>query len=135
MEKEPAATKADFSDVPEGAYYENAVGWGVQNGIVNGVSETEFAPDATITREQMAAIIYRYMKYKGLDMSLEDMADITSYSDYEEISDYAVEAFQYACTKGIISGTGATTLAPKESATRAQMAAIFQRCEKMILNQ
>ena len=134
MEKEPTAAKTDFADVQEGTYYENAVGWAVQNGIVNGVSEKEFAPDNTITREQMAAIIFRYMKFKGLDMSIEEV-DITSYKDFDDISDYAKDAFQYACSKGIVSGTSQTTLEPKESATRVQMAAIFQRCEKVLLNQ
>ena len=135
LEKEPTGAKADFADVPEGAYYENAVGWAVQNGIVNGVTETEFAPDNTITREQMATIIHRYMKFKGLDMSVSENVDVTSYEDFENISDYAKDAFRFACSNGIISGTSETTLAPKESATRAQMAAIFQRCEKVLLNQ
>ena len=135
LEKEPTGAKADFADVPEGTYYENAVGWAVQNGIVNGVSETEFAPDNTITREQMATIIHRYMKFKGLDMSVSENVDVTSYEDFENISDYAKEAFRFACSNGIISGTSKTTLAPKESLTRAQMAAIFQRCENVLLNQ
>ena len=135
LEKEPTGAKADFADVPHGTYYENAVGWAVQNGIVNGVSETEFAPDNTITREQMAAIIYRYMKFKGLDMSVSENVDVTSYEDFENISDYAKDAFRFACSNGIISGTSQTTLAPKESLARAQMAAIFQRCEKVLLNQ
>ena len=135
LEKEPTGAKADFADVPEGTYYENAVGWAVQNGIVKGVSETEFAPDNTITREQMATIIHRYMKFKGLDMSVSENVDVTSYEDFENISDYAKEAFRFACSNGIISGTSETTLAPKESATRAQMAAIFRRCEKVLLNQ
>ena len=135
LEKEPTGAKADFADVPEGTYYENAVGWAVQNGIVNGVSETEFAPDNTITREQMATIIHRYMKFKGLDMSVSENVDVTSYEDFENISDYAKEAFRFACSNGIISGTSETTLAPKESATRAQMAAIFQRCENVSPNQ
>lgn len=134
LEKEPDAEKADFIDVPEGAYYEKAVGWAVQEGIVNGISETEFAPDNTITREQMATIIYRYMEFKGIDTSVDEKVDITAYSDFEEISDYAEDAFRFACNAGIISGTSETTLAPKESATRAQMAAIFQRCETLLLN-
>lgn len=135
LEKEPTGAKADFADVPEGTYYENAVGWAVQNGIVNGVSETEFAPDNTITREQMATIIHRYMKFKGLDMSVSENVDVTSYEDFENISDYAKDAFRFACSNGIISGTSETTLAPKESLARAQMAAIFQRCENVLLNQ
>ena len=135
LEKEPTGAKADFADVLDGTYYENAVGWAVQNGIVNGVSETEFAPDNTITREQMATIIHRYMKFKGLDMSAGENADTASFEDFENVSDYAKDAFRYACSNGIISGTSNATLSPKESATRAQMAAIFQRCEKVVLNQ
>ena len=119
LEKEPTGAKADFADVPEGTYYENAVGWAVQNGIVKGVSETEFAPDNTITREQMATIIDRYMKFKGLDMSVSENVDVTSYEDFENISDYAKDAFRFACSNGIISGTSETTLAPKESLARA----------------
>ena len=132
LEKEPTGAKADFADVPEGTYYENAVGWAVQNGIVNGVSEREFAPDNTITREQMATIIHHYMKFKGLDMSVSENVDVTSYEDFENISDYAKEAFRFACSNGIISGTSETTLAPKESLARAQMAAIFRRCENLL---
>ena len=135
LEKEPTGAKADFADVLDGTYYENAVGWAVQNGIVNGVSETEFAPDNTITREQMATIIHRYMKFKGLDKSAGENADTASFEDFENVSDYAKDAFMYACSNGIISGTSKSTLSPKESATRAQMAAIFQRCEKVLLNQ
>ncbi len=132
LEKEPTANKADFADVLDGTYYENAVCWAVQNGIVNGVSETEFAPDNTITREQMATIIHRYMKFKGLDMSVSKNVDVTSYEDFENISDYAKDAFRFACSNGIISGTSETTFSPKESATRAQMAAIFRRCENVL---
>jgi hypothetical protein len=135
LEKEPTGAKADFADVLDGTYYENAVGWAVQNGIVNGVSETEFAPDNTITREQMATIIHRYMKFKGLDMSAGENADTASFEDFKNVSDYAKDAFRYACSNGIISGTSKSTLSPKESATRAQMAAIFQRCENVLLNQ
>ena len=135
LEKEPTGAKADFADVLDGTYYENAVGWAVQNGIVNGVSETEFAPDNTITREQMATIIHRYMKFKGLDMSAGENADTASFEDFENVSDYAKDAFRYACSNGIISGTSKSTLSPKESLSRAQMAAIFRRCEKVLLNQ
>ena len=134
LEKEPTATKAQFADVADGTYYEKAVGWAVENGIVNGVTESQFAPDGTITREQMATIIHRYMKLKGIDISEDETSNISSYEDFENVSGYAKDAFEYACSKGIISGTSQTTLAPKESATRAQMAAIFRRCEKVLLN-
>ena len=135
LEKEPNATNASFVDVPKGSYYEKAVGWAAQNGIVNGISKTEFAPNNVITREQMATIIYRYMKFKGVDTSAVRNVDTTSFKDFGNVANYAKDAFKYACSNGIILGTSQTTLSPKESATRAQMAAIFQRCEKVLLNQ
>ena len=99
------------------------------------MSETQFAPENTISREQMAAIIHRYMKFKGVDVLIGENADTTSFEDFENVSDYAKDAFKFACANGIISGTSNTTLSPKESATRAQMAAIFRRCENLLLNQ
>jgi hypothetical protein len=83
----------------------------------------------------MATIIHRYMKFKGLDMLAGENADTASFEDFENVSDYAKDAFRYACSNGIISGTSKSTLSPKESLARAQMAAIFQRCEKVLLNQ
>jgi hypothetical protein len=75
------------------------------------------------------------MKFKGVDMSAVRNVDTTSFEDFGNVSNYAKDAFKYACSNGIILGTSQTTLSPKESATRAQMAAIFQRCEKVLLNQ
>lgn len=127
MEGEPATETAAFTDVAAGSWYEKAVAWASANGIVNGVSETEFGPDANITREQMAAIIYRYAKYKNADVSVGENTNILSYEDFDSISEYAIEPLQFVCGSGIINGTTATTLAPKENATRAQAAAIFMR--------
>ncbi|MBE6700397.1 MAG: hypothetical protein E7582_00700 [Ruminococcaceae bacterium] len=125
-EGEPAVNKSiPFADVDMGAYYASAVIWAKQNGIVNGVTETEFAPDANITREQIAAIMFRYAQYNGMDaVTLEENLHFT---DASEISEYAVSAMNWAVDKGIMKGKSATTINPKDNATRAEIAAIFQR--------
>lgn len=107
-------------------YYANAVNWAQQNGIVNGVTETEFAPDDNITREQMAAIMFRYAQHKGKDTTQGGMA-IREFSDYEAISDYALNAMTWAVNTKLITGKGENTLAPQDNATRAETAAILQR--------
>lgn len=127
MEKEPQAQASPFSDIAGGSYYEKAVAWANANGIVKGVSDAEFAPDESITREQMAAMIYRYAAYKKMDLSAGESTNILSYADYSDISDYAVSAMQYAAGSGIINGMTADTLSPKGISTRAQAAAVFMR--------
>ena len=117
----------EFNDVPKDAYYRNAVAWASANGIVNGMSETEFAPDENITREQMAAILYRYAQYKGIDTSIGDDANILSYDDYSSISEYAIPAMQYTAGSGLITGKTQSTLNPKDNTTRAEAAAVFVR--------
>lgn len=117
---------SSFSDVDAGAYYANAVSWAKEKGIVSGVTETEFAPDADITREQIAAILYRYVQYKRYDTSRGGML-IREFSDYEEISAYAIDAMTWAVNMGIISGKGNNRLDPQANATRAETAAIFHR--------
>ena len=127
-EGEPFADKgAPFADIDENAYYANAVSWAKQQGIVSGVTETEFAPDENITREQIAAIIYRYAEFKGYDISVGENTNILSYTDFDDISEYAVSAMQYAAGAGLIKGRSETTLNPKDNATRAEIAAILQR--------
>lgn len=116
-----------FADVPEGAYYRNAVAWASANGIVMGMSDTEFAPDVNITREQMAAILYRYAKYKNLDTSAGDNTNILSYDDFGDISEYAVTAMQYTAGTGLITGKSDSTLNPLDNTTRAEAAAVFVR--------
>ena len=127
-EGEPVVeSNATFNDVVTGAYYEKAVAWAQDNGIVNGYSETEFAPDANITREQIAAIMHRYAEYKGYDTSIGENANIISYSDYDEISEYAISSVQYAVSIGLIKGKSASTINPKDNVTRAEIATILQR--------
>ena len=126
MDGEPAVDqKAGFADVAEGSYYAAAVDWAAKNGIVNGVSETSFDPDAAITREQMAAILYRYAAYWELDVSAE--ADLSAYADASSVSGYAQAAMQWAVANGVINGTSATTLEPAGTATRAQAATVLVR--------
>lgn len=126
-EGEPTVNKGiSFLDVESDSYYENALIWANQNGIVNGVSETEFAPDINITREQIATIIYRYAKLKNT--AIEDAWEIQlDYTDLSDISDYALEAVIYCKDKDIMQGRENNTFYPKSNATRAEMAAMLQR--------
>lgn len=114
-----------FNDVEKGSWYDKAVAWASQNEIVNGVSDVEFAPNNKITREQMAAMVYRYASYKKADMTV--TADISSYTDYATVSSYAVEPMKWVCGKGIINGMTETTLVPQGTSTRAQAATVFVR--------
>lgn len=116
-----------FADVDMGAYYADAVIWAEQNGIVKGMSETEFAPDQNITREQIAAIMHRYAQYKGYDVSAGENTNILSYDDFAEISEYAIVSMQYAVGSGLMKGKSETTLNPKNNATRAEIAAVLHR--------
>ncbi len=127
LESEPETDNVSFTDVHPEEYYANAVSWAKQKGIVNGITETEFAPNSNITREQIATIIHRYADFKGYDVSVSENTNIFSYADAESISDYAVAAMKYAIGSGLIQGKSATTLNPKDNATRAEIAAILQR--------
>ena len=131
MEGEPVVKNASsFKDVADGMFYTKAVAWAAANGIVNGYADGTFQPDQTISREQMAAILYRYAQYKGCDVSVGEDTNILSYTDAAQVAEYAIPAFQWAVGAGIINGTTATTLSPKGSATRGQVAAILHRyCE------
>ena len=130
LEGEPAVSgNTIFQDVKAGSWYEKAVIWAEENGIISGIDETSFAPNDRITREQMAAILYRYAKFKNRDAS--QTTDLSAFHDSKEVSPYAEEAMQWAVGEGYISGIDNTTLAVKKNAVRAQAAAILQRfCEK-----
>ena len=114
-----------FEDVTPGAWYADAVYWARANGIVNGYSDAAFGPNDEITREQMAAILYNYSKFAGEDVSAR--ADLSAYDDASEIAGWAEEALSWANAEGLITGMTTTTIAPKASATRAQVAAILER--------
>ena len=134
MEGQPAVSRdCPFTDVASGSYYERAITWAAANGIVTGHSGTIFAPDASITREQLAAILYRYAFYKGLDVSVGENTNILSYEDFASLSEYAIPAMQWACGAGILYGFGGSLL-PDAPANRLQAAAILHRFCVNILN-
>ena len=114
-----------FTDVESGTWYTDAVLWAAQNGIVNGVSETEFAPGEDITREQLAAILYRYAAYQGYDVS--QRADLSGFGDASSISGYAQEALSWAHAQGLVLGFEDGSLRPQGTASRAQIAAVLMR--------
>ena len=117
-----------FTDVEAGTWYTDAVAWAAANGIVNGVSETEFAPGKDITREQLATILFRYAEAKGYDVSAR--ADLSAYTDADQIQSYAAESVAWAVAEGLIQGFEDNTLRPAGNATRAQIATILMRfCE------
>ena len=125
LENAPASAASGFTDVAAGMYYADAVDWAAANGIVNGVSETRFAPDDPIIREQLAAILYRYAQFKGYAVTAS--ADLSAYTDAAQISAYAAAAMQWANENGLITGNTGTTLNPKGHATRAEAATILMR--------
>lgn len=127
MEGEPDAGENSFIDVPDGEYYTDAVAWASENGIVNGYGQGRFGPNDSITREQLAAILYRYSVYKGYDVSVGEGTNILSFDDIAELSDYAFTSMQWACGAGLIGGMGDGRLAPKGNATRCQIAAVLHR--------
>ena len=128
LEGEPVVDYAmDFTDVDGDAYYAAAVRWAASVGIVNGTGDATYRPDAPVTREQLAAILYRYAVYKGYDVSIGEDADLLRYADAAELSAYAIPAMQWACGAGIVNGTSASTLSPQGGATRAQVAAMLMR--------
>lgn len=120
-----------FVDVPAGQWYTDAVNWAAANQIVKGTSATTFAPNDSITREQMAAILYRYAQYKGYDVTKK--ADLSGYSDNGQVSAYAKDALAWANAAKLINGVTNTTLAPQGNATRAQVSAILHRfCDGVV---
>lgn len=130
LEGSPKVENSTFTDVASTEYYAKAVAWGEANGIVKGYGEGKFGPNDLITREQLAAIMYRYSNYKKYDTSVGEDTNILSYNDISELSEYAVPSMQWACGAGLVNGIGDGKLAPKGNATRAQLATILMRyCE------
>lgn len=132
LEGEPTVTgRSSFTDVRSGVYYEKSVIWAAANGIVTGTDSTSFSPDAKVTREQLAAILYRYAQYRKLDTDAS--AKLNSFTDADSVSAYASEALGWAVSEGLINGASGK-LMPKGDATRAQVAAILHRLVKNVLN-
>ena len=133
LEGKPKGTAANFSDVQADAWYAEAVGWAATNKVVTGYADGTFRPNAAVTREQAAAILYRYAKSKGIDVSVGENTNILSYVDVQQASEYAIPALQWAVGAGVLNGKNGSRLAPTGTATRAEIAAIMQRwCENII---
>ena len=126
----PTATgESRFSDVTEADYFADAVIWAAENGIVCGVSDTKFAPNAPVTREQTVTLLYRYAVLQGMDV--EKTASFSGFADAGAISAYARTPMAWAVANGILYGTSSTTLSPQASARREQIAAILMRFVKL----
>ena len=133
LEGKPKGTAANFSDVQADAWYAEAVGWAASNKVVTGYADGTFRPNAAVTREQAAAILYRYAQSKGIDVSVGENTNILSYVDVQQASEYAIPALQWAVGAGVLNGKNDSRLAPTGTATRAEIAAIMQRwCENII---
>lgn len=121
MSGETAEADSSFGDVSFSAYYAAAVNWASSKGIVNGTGADAFSPNASITREQLAAMLYRYAAEPSVS------ADLSAYTDAVSISPYAEKAVEWCVAEGILTGRTASTLAPQDTATRAECAAMLQR--------
>ena len=129
LEGTPQVDQASpFTDVEDSAWYAKAVTWANAQGIVTGYGGRRFGPEDTITREQMAAILYKYAQYKGQDTSKQ--ADLSVYTDQSQVSAYAHKAVSWAVAQGLISGTAPGVLSPGGSTTRAQAAVILTAFSK-----
>ncbi len=127
---EPEAQEAEFTDVAAGKWYTEAVAWAAEQGVVNGYDDGTFRPDNQITREQLATILFRYVKLTEMDPA--ERAELDSFPDAEDVQSYALEAMQWAVAKGLVNGVynkheDQTYLLPGGSATRAQVATILMR--------
>ena len=133
MEGSPASDFAmKFDDVSAETSYAEAIRWAAAVKIVNGCSESSFAPDDVLTREQLAAILWRYAKSENIDVSIGENTNILSYEDVFTVSDYAIPAFQWTCGSGIMSGNTISTLAPKNAVNESQLEeALFRYSENV----
>ncbi len=121
--------KATFSDVAADSYYAKAIGWGFKNGIVKGYDEIQYGPEDNITREQMAAILYRYAEFKKFDLN--KTTSLERFTDGKDTSDYAQKAMSWAVGNGLLTGKGDSVLDPTGQATRAEVATILMRFDAM----
>ena len=117
--------KNSFTDVEAGKWYADAITWTTENGIFAGYGKDKFCPDDPITREQLAAIFYRYADYKGYDLTVK--GDLDKFKDADKITDYAKAAMQWAVGSGLVKGKSGNLLDPQGTATRAEIAAMLHR--------
>ena len=132
IEKSPStAGKLSFADVPDGKWYTEAIRWAQSTGVVTGYSDERFGPDDSITREQLAAIFYRYAGYKKINTAARNT--LSQFADTGDISGWALESIQWANAAGLINGRNSSQIAPRANATRAESASMIQRfCENTI---
>ena len=133
MEGSPASDFAmKFHDVSAETPYAEAIRWAAAVKIVNGCSESSFAPGDALTREQLAAILWRYAKSENIDVSIGENTNILSYEDVFTVSDYAIPALEWTCGSGIMSGNTISTLAPKNAVNESQLEeALFRYSENV----
>ncbi|MBQ2764421.1 MAG: S-layer homology domain-containing protein, partial [Firmicutes bacterium] len=112
-------------------WYTDAIIWAAENGIVKGMTETTYEPETDISREQMAVMMYRYAEFKGADISAAD--DLAAFNDAANVSSWADKEMKWAVAVDLINGMGNNTLAPKNTATRAQAATVLMRFHENIL--
>ena len=128
--------KTSFTDVSASQYYAKYIAWAAENGIVTGRTASQFDPDGNVSREEMAAIMYRYCKYLGLDMSLQNQDFMNRYTDTGDIHNYAKTAVSWAVGTGLIQGVSGTSISPRTFATRAQVAQVIKNLsDKVLFNQ
>ena len=131
MEGEPQAGEHSFTDVAEDEYYADAVAWAAENDIVNGYSDTVFAPEKAMSREEMAVVLYRYAQYKGWDVSAQ--GDLSRYADSESVSAWSTEAMTWAVGAKVMDGMDGR-LAPQGDALRSQTATVLMRVSTLAGN-
>ena len=122
--RKPAGAESGFTDLTQD-WYQAAVAWAAHTGVTKGKTETAFDPAASVTREQLAAFLYRYAELTGKNVSAR--ADLKPFVDAGSVSAYAADAMSWAVASGIIQGRTDTTLVPRGSATRAEFAAMLMR--------
>ena len=132
LEHQPAVGSSSFTDVPAGQWYTDPAAWASASGIVVGYGDGRFGPSDTVTREQMATILYRYAQYKGYTTS--DTGSLDRYADADQVSDWAQSAMVWANVNGLITGNTATTIHPLGYASRAEVATILMRFLENVAN-
>lgn len=130
LEGRPQTGQGSFSDVSQDAWYASAIHWAANAGILAGYGGGRMGPDKAVTREQLAAMLYRYAGQKGVDTSAQ--ADLTKFADAQSVSAYAKQPLAWAHAKGIVNGTSSAMLSPGGTAPRAQAAAMLMRFDEML---
>lgn len=123
----PVTISNPFSDVPNDAWYQTPVLWAFEMGITNGTGKTTYSPTKSLTREELATFLYRFADYESFDPIVVEGSHLAAFTDHAQISSYAKEPMNWAVEGGLISGMTPTTLQPKQTATRAQVATILMR--------